>query len=160
MHHIEGKPQSKIDTGLDSYLLNYHIAEVRSKTRDQEINKRKKNPLTYPTKGEKLRDQKRVIPTQQTLQKFGITNKKRYMGNIELENMIMDNMSKYGLLVSTNQQATENPALLREAFRPSLVTQHINFQSRKIWKRNKEKKKEEKVLGKLKTQLFNLPGIE
>ena len=49
------------------------------------------------------------------------------MGNIELENMIMDNVSKYGLLVSTNKSATENPALLREAFRPSLVTQHINF---------------------------------
>ena len=44
------------------------------------------------------------------------------MGNIELENMIMDNKSKYGLLVSSNNQATENPALMREAFRPSLVT--------------------------------------
>ena len=56
MHRIYGKPQSKVDTGLDSYLHNYHIAEARSKTRDEEMAKRKKNPLTYPTKGEKLRD--------------------------------------------------------------------------------------------------------
>lgn len=66
------------------------------------------------------------------------------MGNIELENMIMDNMSKYGLLVSANKQETENPALLREALRPSLVTQHINFQSRKIWRKNKELKREQR----------------
>ena len=44
------------------------------------------------------------------------------MGNIELENMIMDNMSKYGLLVNTNNTSTENPALIREALRPSLIT--------------------------------------
>ena len=56
MHRIYGKPQSRVDTGLDSYLLNYHIAEARSKTRDVEIAKRMKNPLTYPTKDEKLRD--------------------------------------------------------------------------------------------------------
>ena len=102
MHRIYGKPKSRVDTGLDSYLLNYHIAEARSKTRDEEIAKRKKNPLTYPTKDEKLRDQRRAVPTQGTLQKLGILNKKRYMGNIELENMIMDNMSKYGLLVNAN----------------------------------------------------------
>jgi hypothetical protein len=58
--------------------------------------------------------------------KLGILHKKRYMGNIELENMIMDNLSKYGLLVS-QQNVAENPALLREAVRPSLITQHINF---------------------------------
>ena len=56
MNRIYGKPQSRVDTGLDSYLLNYHIAEARSKTRDEEIARRKKNPLTYPTKGETLRD--------------------------------------------------------------------------------------------------------
>ena len=43
------------------------------------------------------------------------------MGNIELENMIMDNMSKYGLLVNASNK-TDNTALIREAFRPSLVT--------------------------------------
>ena len=59
------------------------------------------------------------------------------MGNIELENMIMDNLSKIGLLVNGKNE-TENPTLLREALRPSLVTQHINFQSKKIWKREKE----------------------
>ena len=48
------------------------------------------------------------------------------MGNAELENMIMDNLSKIGLLV-TGKQETENPALYREAMRPSLITQHINF---------------------------------
>ena len=48
------------------------------------------------------------------------------MGNIELENMIMDNLSKIGMLVNCKNK-TENPALLREAMRPSLVTQHINF---------------------------------
>ena len=63
MHRIYGKPKSRIDTGLDSYLLNYHIAGARSKTRDEELAKRMKNPLTYPTEGEKLRDQRRAVPT-------------------------------------------------------------------------------------------------
>lgn len=67
------------------------------------------------------------------------------MGNIELENMIMDNMSKYGLLVNANSTATENPALIREALRPSLITQHINFQSRKIWRKNKEEKRQKRM---------------
>ena len=30
---------------------------------------------------------------------------------------------------------------MREAFRPSLITQHINFQSRKKWQKSKEIKK-------------------
>ena len=60
-----------------------------------------KNPLTYPSKGERLRDQKRAVPSISTLAKLGILHdKKRYMGNIELENMIMDNISKIGLLVN------------------------------------------------------------
>lgn len=74
------------------------------------------------------------MPTNSTLAKAGILHKNRYIGNIELENMIMDNKSKYGLLVS-QQNNTENPALIREAVRPSLITQHINFQSRKIWEK-------------------------
>lgn len=49
------------------------------------------------------------------------------MGNIEFENMIMDNLSKYGILVSSSVNTAENPALFREAMRPSLITQHINF---------------------------------
>ena len=40
------------------------------------------------------------MPTHGTMKKLGIFGKKRYMGNIELENMIMDNMSKLGVLVS------------------------------------------------------------
>ena len=40
---------------------------------------------------------------------------------------------------------TENPALLREAMRPSLITQHINFQSKKIWKRDRLEKKQKKI---------------
>ena len=63
------------------------------------------------------------------------------MGNTELENMIMDNMSKYGLMRTSSEGKAQNPALLREAFRPSLITQHINFQSKKIWKKEKIKKK-------------------
>ena len=67
MNRINGKPYPRVDTGLDSYLLNYHIAEARSKTRDEEVARRKKNPLTYPTKDEKLRDQRRAVPTHNTL---------------------------------------------------------------------------------------------
>ena len=130
-----------IDTGLDSHLHNYHIAEKRQKERERELAQRMKNPLTYPSKGETLRDQERAVPTQNTLAKLGLLdNKKRFMGKIELENMIMDNISKYGLLV-TQQNSTENPALLREAVRPSLITQHINFQSRKLWLQEKAKKR-------------------
>jgi len=133
MNRIFGKPKSTIDTGLDSPMHNYYIAERRKIETEKELARRKKNPLTYPSKGEKLRDQRRAVPTHDTMMKAGILTRKRYMGNIELENMIMDNLSKYGLLVSSTVGATENPALLREAMRPSLITQHINFQSRKIW---------------------------
>lgn len=77
-------------------------------------------------KDETLKSQRRAVPTVETLSKLSTLHKKRYMGNIELENMIMDSMSKYGLLVSQSN-VCENPALLREAVRPSLITQHINF---------------------------------
>ena len=130
--HIVGKPKSKIDTGLDSHLHNYYTAEARREAREKELKIRKKNPLTYPSKNETLSDQRRAVPSQGTLMKLGILDKKRYMGSIELENLIMDNKSKQGLLVSQSNTC-ENPALLREALRPSLITQHINFQSRKIW---------------------------
>ena len=100
-----------------------------------------KNPLTYPSRNERMRDQERSVPTQQTLQKIGPLVGRRKMGEIELENMIMDNLSKYGMLVNVQKGAAENPALIREAMRPSLITQHINFQSKKIWKKGKEKKK-------------------
>jgi hypothetical protein len=56
MNRIEGKAKSVIDTGLDSQLHNYYIAEGRQKERDKEIARRKKNPLTYPSKDETLRD--------------------------------------------------------------------------------------------------------
>jgi len=56
MIRIRGKAQSLIDTGLDSRLHNYHIAERRQKERDKELERRKKNPLTFPSKGETLRD--------------------------------------------------------------------------------------------------------
>lgn len=127
MNRIFGKPKSMVDTGLDSPLHNYYTAERRKTEAEKELARRKKNPLTYPSKGEKLRDQRRAVPTHDTMMRAGILTRKRYMGNIELENMIMDNLSKYGLLVSSTVGATENPALLREAMRPSLITQHINF---------------------------------
>jgi len=101
-----------------------------------------RNPLTYPSKNETLKDQERVVPTYATMRK--VERRRRYMGNIELENMIMDNLSKFGLLVSSNTNQTENPSLVREAYRPSLISQHINFQSKKIWLRNKQAKQAEK----------------
>ena len=101
MNRIVGKPRPAVDTGLDSHMHNYHIAESRRKIREKEMTERMKNPLTYPSKGERLRDQKRAVPSISTLAKLGILHdKKRYMGNIELENMIMDNISKIGLLVN------------------------------------------------------------
>lgn len=135
MLRIKGKPKAKINTGLDSHLHNYKIAEERRKAAEKELQRRMRNPLTYPTKGESLKDQSRAIPTYATMKK--VERRRRYMGNIELENMIMDNLSKSGLLVSSNVNQTENPSLFREAYRPSLITQHINFQSKKIWLRDK-----------------------
>ena len=44
------------------------------------------------------------------------------MGNIELENLITDGLNKYGILVKDRHSSTVNPALLREALRPSLIT--------------------------------------
>ena len=67
-----------------------------------------------------------MVPSFETIQKFGLNQKTRYMGNVELENLIMDNRSKYGILATKDKAVAENPALLREAMRPSLVTQHIN----------------------------------
>ena len=71
------------------------------------------------------------MPTELTLARLGILGQKSYMGNIELENMIMDNKSKYGLLVNSKVETAQNANLMREALRPSLIIQHINFQSRK-----------------------------
>ena len=56
MERIFGKPCPIIDTGLDSHMHNYHIAEERRKAREKELQERMKNPLTYPSKGETLRD--------------------------------------------------------------------------------------------------------
>ena len=141
MDRIFGKAQHKVDTGLDSHKHNYKVAETRRVAREKELQRRKQNPLTYPSKGENLRDQRRVVPSVSTQVKMGLLNERRYMGNAELENMIMDNLSKIGLLVNGKQE-TENPALFREAMRPSLITQHINFQSKKIWQKQKTERKQ------------------
>lgn len=72
MDKIFGKAQATIDTGLDSHMHNYHIAEERRKLKEKELVERMKNPLTYPSKGERLRDQKRAVPSNSTLRKLGI----------------------------------------------------------------------------------------
>ena len=56
MIKIEGKPRSKIDTGLDSYIHNRKMAKERKIEDDKVLEKRMRNPLTYPTEGENLRD--------------------------------------------------------------------------------------------------------
>lgn len=56
MQRIEGKPNARIDTGLDSHLHNYHIAEARRKEREKILAVRKKDPLRYPSKNETLKD--------------------------------------------------------------------------------------------------------
>ena len=83
----------------------------------------------------------RAIPTESTMKKVNKGRERRQMGNIELENLITDGLNKYGILVKDRHSSTVNPALLREALRPSLITQHINFQSKKIWLHNKKAKK-------------------
>lgn len=67
MIKISGKPKSLVDTGLDSHTHNWYIAERRRIEGQKEMEKRKKNLMTYPSKNETLRDQKRMIPTQNTL---------------------------------------------------------------------------------------------
>ena len=56
MERIKGNPRPAVDTGLDSHMHNYHIAEERRKAREKEMSERMKNPLTYPSKDERLRD--------------------------------------------------------------------------------------------------------
>ena len=56
MVRIEGKPYAKIDTGLDSHMHNYHMAEARKKERERVLAERKKDPLRYPSKNETIRD--------------------------------------------------------------------------------------------------------
>ena len=63
IHHIEGKAKSKIDTGLDSHLHNFYTAEIRRKDREKELKRRKQHPLTYPSKNETMRDQRRAVPS-------------------------------------------------------------------------------------------------
>lgn len=63
MNRIRGKPKPKIDSGLDSHMHNYYTAEERRLHREKELSRRMQNPLTFPTKNETLRDQKRAIPT-------------------------------------------------------------------------------------------------
>ena len=43
------------------------------------------------------------------------------IGDMALEKMIMDNLSKIGLMI-TSSGDTNNPVLIREAMRPSLIT--------------------------------------
>ena len=76
MDRIFGKPKPLVDTGLDSHQHNYYVAEKRRIEREKELARRKANPLTYPSKNEKLRDQRRVIPSVATQVKLGILNQK------------------------------------------------------------------------------------
>ena len=54
-----------------------------------------------------------------------------------LEKMIMDNLSKIGLMI-TSANGTNNPILVREAMRPSLISQHLKFQTRKAARKKLE----------------------
>jgi len=40
----------------------------------------------------------RAIPTEGTMKKINPNVQRRYMGNIELENLITDGLGKYGIL--------------------------------------------------------------
>ena len=82
MHHIQGKPKSRVDTGLDSLLHNFKIAERRNKEREKELQQRMSNPLTYPSKGETLKDQYRAIPSESTMKKLNSKGKRPVMGSI------------------------------------------------------------------------------
>lgn len=67
------------------------------------------NPLTYPSKGETLKDQYRAIPSESTMKKLNSKGKRPVMGSIQLENMIMDNLSKVGILVMGGKNKADNP---------------------------------------------------
>ena len=51
------------------------------------------------------------------------------VGDMALEKMIMDNLSKIGLMITS--KGGHNPILVREAMRPSLISQHQHFQTKK-----------------------------
>ena len=55
MHRIRGVAKSKINSGLDEEL-NVKIMERRSVEREKVLEKRMKNPLTYPMRNETMRD--------------------------------------------------------------------------------------------------------
>lgn len=59
------------------------------------------------------------------MQDFHLTGNIRYVGNVEIENLIADTRVRQGL-VHMGGNVT-NPLLVKEAMRPSIITQHLEY---------------------------------
>jgi hypothetical protein len=54
---------------------------------------------------------------------FNIYGKIRFVGKVEIENMITDTQQRKGLIQSNH--SVFSPILIREGLRPSIVAQHL-----------------------------------
>ena len=73
-----------------------------------------------------------MIPSEAACAKLADEGK-LFFGDSQMENLISAYRTKTGLLaVNVKKAQAENPALIREAQRPSIIDQHIRFQSKKM----------------------------
>ena len=73
-----------------------------------------------------------MIPSEAACAKLADEGK-IFFGNSQMENLVAAYRNKTGLLaVNVKKAQAENPALLREAQRPSIIDQHIKFQAKKM----------------------------
>ena len=98
------------------------------------------DPLTYPSKNETMESQNVVVPTEEEIAKLAEEGK-FFFGDGQMDNLIATFRMKFGILARDKKSSqAENPALIREAMRPSLISQHINYQRKKIAIKKREER--------------------
>ena len=92
-----------------------------------ELEHRMRDPLTYPSKNETIESQNVVVPSDDAMARLAEEGN-TFFGDGQMENLIATFRTKFGILANDKRTAeAENPALIREAMRPSITDQHITF---------------------------------
>ena len=134
-----GTSKSKVDSNLDDECLNPVMASKRAFQRKIELAARMLDPLTYPSSCETIESQNIVVPSEEEMAMLADQGK-LFFGDSQMESLVSRFRSRQGIIVGMDKksQQAHNPALLREAFRPSMVHQHIRFQERKLAERKRQ----------------------
>lgn len=140
--YAEELPKTQAITRKDLEAFNQKL-QIRPKLeRVPDLCISTSNKIASPVSNRQSRTTKNLDPLytidHQTIMDFQIYGKLKYPGKTDIENIIAETRVRQGL--AKGEQTIDNPSLVKEAMRPSIVTQHLRHEIKLREKRTKKER--------------------